>query len=163
MSDRIGPYRLVRELGEGGMGVVYVAEDERLLREVAIKTFRNVGDTTARERFFREARAAASLSHPNVCQLFDIGEDDGRPYLVMELLQGEPLSARLTRGALPLAEAVHVALSILTALEALHGRGFIHRDLKPSNVFLTAHGVKLLDFGLAREAPPFTSMPMPPR
>jgi serine/threonine protein kinase len=155
MSDRIGPYRLVRELGEGGMGVVYVAEDERLLREVAIKTFRNVGDTTARERFFREARAAASLSHPNVCQLFDIGEDDGRPYLVMELLQGEPLSARLTRGALPLAEAVHVALSILTALEALHGRGFIHRDLKPSNVFLTAHGVKLLDFGLAREAPSF--------
>jgi serine/threonine protein kinase len=155
MSERIGPYRIVRKLGEGGMGVVYVAADERLLREVAIKTFRDVGDSTARERFFREARAAASLSHPNVCQLFDIGEDDGRPFLVMELLDGEPLSARLTRGPLPLAEAVQATLSILTALEALHGRGFIHRDLKPSNVFLTAHGVKLLDFGLAREAPGF--------
>jgi len=156
MHDRIGPYRIVRKLGEGGMGVVYAAEDERLRREVAIKTIRETGDSSARERFFREARAAASLSHPNVCQLFDIGDDDGRPFLVMELLEGEALADALKRGALPTAEALPVALAVLTALDALHARGFVHRDLKPSNVFLTKHGVKLLDFGLAREAKPVT-------
>jgi eukaryotic-like serine/threonine-protein kinase len=156
MSDRIGPYRIVRKLGEGGMGVVYAAEDERLRREVAIKTIRDAGDSSARERFFREARAAASLSHPNVCQLFDIGDDAGRPFLVMELLEGEALADALARGPLPVAEALQIALAILTALDALHGRGFVHRDLKPSNVFLTKHGVKLLDFGLAREAKPVT-------
>ena len=156
MQDRIGPYRIVRKLGEGGMGVVYAAEDERLRREVAIKTIREAGDSSARERFFREARAAASLSHPNVCQLFDIGDDDGKPFLVMELLEGEALVDALKRGALPTAEALRVALAVLTALDALHARGFIHRDLKPSNVFLTKHGVKLLDFGLAREAKPVT-------
>ena len=108
----------------------------------------------------RRRRASASsarraprpaVSHPNVCQLFDIGDIDGTPFLVMELLDGESLARKLARGPLPLAEAISITLSILTALEALHGRGFVHRDLKPSNVFLTAHGVKLLDFGLARE------------
>jgi eukaryotic-like serine/threonine-protein kinase len=151
MLERIGPYRIVRKLGEGGMGVVYAAEDERLHRAVAIKCIREAGDTTARERFMREARAAASLSHPNVCQLFDIGDSEGTPFLVMELLDGESLFDRLGRGTIPLAEAIRIALAILTALEALHGRGFVHRDLKPSNVFLTGYGVKLLDFGLARE------------
>jgi len=154
MDERIGPYRILRKLGEGGMGVVYAAEDERLQRAVAIKTIRDTGDSSARERFFREARAAASLSHPNVCQLFDIGDEDGRPFLVMELLDGEPLSDRVHRGALPLNDAVQITLSILTALDALHTRGFIHRDLKPSNVFLTTSQVKLLDFGLARELQP---------
>src|SRR5205807_5774784 len=139
MLDRIGPYRIVRKLGEGGMGVVFVAEDERLHREVAIKTIRDSVDSSARERFFREARAAASLSHPNVCQLFDIGDEDGKPFLVMELLEGEPLAKRLDRGALPLDEATRVALAMVTALDALHARSFIHRDLKPSNVFLTPH------------------------
>jgi len=157
MDERIGPYRIMRKLGEGGMGVVYAAEDDRLRRAVAIKMIRDTGEPSARERFFREARAAASLSHPNICQLFDIGDNDGRPYLVMELLEGEPLSDRLTRGALPLTEAVGIALSMLTALEALHGRGIVHRDLKPSNVFLTEQGVKLLDFGLARETQPMLS------
>src|SRR5436190_3162466 len=151
MLDRIGPYRVVRKLGEGGMGVVYAAEDERLNRAVAIKTIREAGDSIARERFMREARAAASLSHPNVCQLFDIGETDGSPFIVMELLDGESLAERLARGAIPLADAIRITLSIRTALEALHARGFVHRDLKPSNVFLTGYGVKLLDFGLARE------------
>src|SRR5437764_4966571 len=151
MLERIGPYRIVRKLGEGGMGVVYAAEDERLNRAVAIKTIRDAGDSIVRERFMREARAAASLSHPNVCQLFDIGDSEGEPFLVMELLDGESLAERLGRGALPLAEAIRITLAILTALEALHGRGFVHRDLKPSNVFLTGFGVKLLDFGLARE------------
>src|SRR5437763_8571634 len=156
MLDRIGPYRIVRKLGEGGMGVVYAAEDERLNRAVAIKTIREAGDTIVRERFMREARAAASLSHPNVCQLFDIGDTDGTPFLVMELLDGESLAERLGRGAVPLAEAIRITLAILTALDALHGRGFVHRDLKPSNVFLTGYGVKLLDFGLARELHPPT-------
>jgi eukaryotic-like serine/threonine-protein kinase len=158
MTERIGPYRIVRKLGEGGMGVVFVAEDERLGREVAIKTIRDSGDSSARERFFREARAAASLSHPNICQLYDIGDEEGRPFLVMELLEGQSLAGRLATGALPLAEAMNIVLAILTALEALHARGFIHRDLKPSNVFLSAHGVKLLDFGLARE----THVPLAP-
>ncbi len=154
--ERIGPYRIVRKIGEGGMGVVYAAHDDRLGRAVAIKTIRDSTDAFSRERFLREARAAAGVNHPNVCQLFDIVDDAGHPYLVMELLEGEALADRLSRGALPLREAVQVALSVLTALEALHTRGFIHRDLKPSNVFLTPHGVKLLDFGLAREtfAPP---------
>src|ERR1043165_820001 len=114
MHDRIGPYRIVRKLGEGGMGVVYAAEGERVRREVPIKTIRAAGDSSARERFFREARAAASLSHPNVCQLFDIGDDEGRPFLVMELLEGEALSDALKRGPLPAAEAVQIALAILT-------------------------------------------------
>src|SRR5581483_8809622 len=156
MDERIGPYRILRKLGEGGMGVVYAAEDERLRRTVAIKTIREAGDSTARERFFREARAAASLTHPNVCQIFDIGDEAGRPFLVMELLDGEPLSSRISRGALPLGDSVQITLAILTALDALHARGFIHRDLKPSNVFLTPGGVKLLDFGLAREMHPAT-------
>jgi eukaryotic-like serine/threonine-protein kinase len=154
--QRIGPYRIVRKLGEGGMGVVYAAEDERLQREVAIKTIRDSGSGDARERFMREARAAASLSHPNVCQIFDIGSDDGEPFLVMELLEGHSLADRLREGALPIPEAAQTTLSILTALDALHARGFVHRDLKPSNVFLTAHGVKLLDFGLARQAKPLS-------
>src|SRR3954449_1916274 len=119
MLERIGPYRVVRKLGEGGMGVVYAAEDERLHRAVAIKTIRE-SDALARERFMLEARAAASLSHPNVCQLFDIGETDGTPFIVMELLDGESLHERLSRGAIPLSDAIRIALSILTALEALH-------------------------------------------
>src|ERR1051326_1955265 len=151
MLDRIGPYRIVRKLGEGGMGVVYAAEDERLHRAVAIKTIRDVSDSSVRERFMREARAAASLSHPNVCQLFDIGDTDGTPFLVMELLDGESLAERLMRGALPLPEAIRIALAILTALDALHARGFVHRHLNPSNVLLPGFGVKLLDFGLVRE------------
>ena len=155
--NQIGPYRVVRKLGEGGMGVVYAAEDERLRRSVAIKTIRDAGDTAARERFFREARAAASVSHPNVCQLYDIGENEGLPFLVMELLEGESLADRLKRdGARAPHDAIEVMLAVLTALDALHARGFIHRDLKPSNVFLGTHGVKLLDFGLARETLPQT-------
>lgn len=149
--EHIGPYRILRKLGEGGMGVVYAAEDERLHRSVAIKTIRESVDSSSRERFIREARAAASLSHPNVCQLYDIGDEEGRPFLVMELLDGRSLADRLRDGALPLTEAVQIAVAMLTALDALHARGFVHRDLKPSNVFITAHGVKILDFGLARE------------
>src|SRR5205807_7452063 len=116
MLERIGPYRIVRKLGEGGMGVVYVAEDERLHRAVAIKTMRDATDSSTRERLFREARAAASLNHPNVCQLFDIGEESGTPFLVMELLEGKSLADRLKEGPLALPDALQFALGILTAL-----------------------------------------------
>jgi len=150
MRERIGRYRLTGVLGEGGMGVVYAAEDEVLGRRVAIKTVRpDLGDATQRERLWREARAAAGLTHPNICQVHDVGEEDGELYVAMELLEGEPLSARLERGPLPLDASLRVGLASLAALEALHGRAVIHRDLKPSNVFLTATGTKLLDFGLA--------------
>jgi serine/threonine protein kinase len=144
-------YRIIRKLGEGGMGVVYAAHDERLDRPVALKRIRaGASDGHERERFWREARAASRVSHPNVCQLYEIDEDAEGLFLTMELLEGESLSDRLRSGPLAPREAVHVAVSVLGALEALHQKGLVHRDLKPSNVFLSAHGVKLLDFGLAR-------------
>lgn len=150
MLERLGPYRLLRELGRGGMGVVYAAQDERLGRRVALKTIHeHLADPRLRERFWREARAAAALDHPHVCRLFEVGEAEGRLYLAMELLEGEPLSARLERGALPLEEVLRIGGEVLGALEALHGVGVVHRDLKPSNIFLTPGGVRLLDFGLA--------------
>src|SRR5260370_30971943 len=148
---RIGHYAVARKLGEGGMGVVYEARDERLERTVAVKTMSSVAkDETARKRFWREARAAAGVNHPNVCQLYEIGEDGGELFIVMELLEGEALSERLRRGPLSVAETVPIGLGILAALSALHAPASVHRDLKPSNVLLTPHGVKLLDFGLAR-------------
>jgi len=132
------------------MGIVYAARDERLDRTVALKTIRGASDDTARKRLWREARAAAGISHPNVCQLYEVDETDDGLVLAMELLDGEPLGARLARGPLSPADSSSLALQALDALEALHGRGLIHRDLKPSNLFLTPRGVKLLDFGLAR-------------
>ena len=133
------------------MGVVYAARDARLDRTVALKMIRRgSADPAAAERLRREARAAAAVSHPNICQLYDIGEEEGDLFIAMEYLEGESLAKRLERGPVPLDEAVRIALAMLAALDALHGRGLIHRDLKPSNVFLTPHGVKLLDFGLAR-------------
>jgi serine/threonine protein kinase/tetratricopeptide (TPR) repeat protein len=149
--ERIGHYIIERKIGEGGMGVVYAARDERLGRTIALKTLSALaGDEIARQRLWREARAAAAVNHPNVCQIHEIGEDGGRVFLAMELLEGESLAERLDRGALPAAEAVPIELGILAALAALHARGIVHRDLKPSNVYLSAHGVKLLDFGLAQ-------------
>jgi serine/threonine protein kinase/tetratricopeptide (TPR) repeat protein len=151
LPSRIGHYAITGKLGQGGMGVVYLAHDERLGRSVAVKTMASVGaDETARKRFWREARAAASINHPNICQLYEIGEDAGELFIAMELLEGEALGERLQRGPLSVAEALPIGLGMLAALSALHGRGIVHRDLKPSNVFLTPHGVKLLDFGLAR-------------
>lgn len=135
------------------MGIVFVAQDERLGRDVAIKMMRQADHAESRERFWREARAAAKLNHPNVCQIHDVGEIEGELYIAMELLEGESLADRMSRGALPLQEAGQIALEVLSALEALHRHQIVHRDLKPSNIHLTPHGVKLLDFGLAR---PFT-------
>jgi serine/threonine protein kinase/tetratricopeptide (TPR) repeat protein len=150
MPVRLGHYTITRKLGQGGMGVVYEARDERLERTVALKTMSVAGDELARRRFWREARAAASVNHPNVCQIYEIGEDAGELFIAMELLEGEALSERLRRGPLKVSETVPIGLEVLAALAALHARGIVHRDLKPSNVFLTSHGVKLLDFGLAR-------------
>jgi len=149
--QQVGPYKVLAKLGEGGMGVVYRADDQRLNRSVALKMVRAAPDQEGlHKRFLREARAAASIDHPNICRVYDIGEAEGQPYLVMELLEGESLASRLTRGPLPMAEALEVALCILSALDALHRGATLHRDLKPSNVFLSTHGVKLLDFGLAK-------------
>lgn len=147
---RIGRYRIERKIGEGGMGVVYAARDERLDRTVALKAIRGDNDDTARKRLWREARTAAGISHPNICQLYEVEESEDGLFLAMELLAGEPLGARLARGPLTAADTATISLQTLDALDALHSRGLIHRDLKPSNLFLTPHGVKLLDFGLAR-------------
>ncbi|AMY09165.1 Serine/threonine-protein kinase PrkC [Luteitalea pratensis] len=148
---RIGRYVIERLLGQGGMGVVYAAHDDRLQRTIAVKTLSpRADDEAARKRLWREARAAASVNHPNICQIYEVGEDNGRVFIAMELLDGEALSERLHRGPFRASEVLPIGLGILAALAAMHARGVVHRDLKPSNVFLTAHGVKLLDFGLAR-------------
>jgi eukaryotic-like serine/threonine-protein kinase len=151
VRERIGPYRVVRQLGEGGMGVVYEARDERLNRSVAVKLLKEVGNASSRDRLRREARVAARLSHPVICHVYEIGEsEDGDLYIVLEHLRGESLAARIERGALPPGDAGSITLTLLTALDAIHAAGLVHRDLKPSNVFLTPHGPRLLDFGLAR-------------
>jgi serine/threonine protein kinase len=140
------------------MGIVYSANDTRLNRPVALKMILDSGDDEdSRKRFMREAQAAARVSHPNICRIYDIGEVDGRPFLVMELLEGDSMSERLGRGPMPLTEALPVMLGILSALAALHRSSIVHRDLKPSNVFLSTQGVKLLDFGLAKPVSPLSS------
>jgi TolB-like protein len=152
IPQRIGHYRIACKIGEGGMGVVYEAWDERLQRSVAIKTIQAKGDgeEARKRRLWREARSLARVTHPNICHVFDADEDGQTLFLVLELLKGQSLAARLEAGPLDAAEAVKIVRQILEALEALHSLGIVHRDLKPSNVFLTPHGVKLLDFGLAR-------------
>ena len=150
---RLGPYEVIALLGEGGMGQVYRARDPRLGREVAIKvvTPERAGDAAALERFEREARAVAALSHPNILAIFDVGTDNSTTYLVTELLKGESLRARLLRGPLPWRKAAEIGGAIAAGLAAAHERGVVHRDIKPENLFLTADGhVKILDFGLAR-------------
>ncbi len=173
---RLGPYRVLAVLGRGGMGVVFRAHDPQLDRPVALKAMlpSQAGNPIARERFFREARATAALKHPHVVTVFDVGEDRGAPFLAMELLEGEPLDARLQReGRLPVAEVLRIGRQAAEALAAAHARGLIHRDVKPANLWLEEHGdkrpacppgeeraggplaaagghVKVLDFGLAR-------------
>jgi serine/threonine protein kinase/tetratricopeptide (TPR) repeat protein len=152
----LGPYQIVKPLGTGGMGEVYRAHDARLVRDVAIKVLPSdlSGDPLRRQRFEREARAIAALNHPHICTLHDIGEQASIEYLVMELLDGESLADRLARGPLPFDEAQRHATTILETLAVVHERGLVHRDLKPANIFVTRHGVKLLDFGLARDVRP---------
>jgi serine/threonine protein kinase/Tol biopolymer transport system component len=149
---RLGPYEILSPLGAGGMGEVYKARDTRLGRDVAVKVLppHLAGDDKARLRFQREAKAISALSHPHICTLHDVGSEAGTEYLVMELIEGESLAARLSRGPLPLAQALRIAGEIGGALDAAHRLGIVHRDLKPANVMLTPSGAKLLDFGLAR-------------
>ncbi len=133
------------------MGVVYAAEDENLGRSVALKMIQRArGNELARRRFWREARAAARVSHPNICHIYDVGEHDGELFLAMEFLQGESLGSVIARSPLPVSEALRLMVQILEALEAIHACGLVHRDLKPSNIFITPTGPKILDFGLAR-------------
>ena len=152
---RLGPYEILAPIGAGGMGEVYRARDTRLDRDVAIKVLPalSTGEPEAEARFEREARATAALSHPNICTLFDVGHVDGRRFLVMELLEGETLRARLARGPFDLDTLLDHAIAVADALDAAHARGILHRDLKPGNMFITARGtLKLLDFGLAKTA-----------
>jgi tetratricopeptide (TPR) repeat protein len=161
-GSRLGAYELLSLQGAGGMGEVYKARDTRLGRIVAIKVIgaASAEDPAMHARFEREARAISSLDHPNICALYDVGEEAGLRYLVMQYLEGIVLSTRLRQGALPLAEAVRYAVDIARALDAAHVRGIVHRDLKPGNVMLTSTGARLLDFGLAIarwSAPPTSS------
>ncbi len=161
-TELAGRYLIQEPLGYGGMGRVYCATDQQLHRRVAVKLLREELTTAHdKERFIREARSAASLEHPHACRLYELGEHDGQLFLVMELLEGEPLSARLKGGPMPVESALEVVLELMGAVSALHDVGLIHRDLKPANVFLTAQGVKLLDFGLARHTRPEAAVTTP--
>ncbi|MEK7750678.1 MAG: serine/threonine-protein kinase, partial [Acidobacteriota bacterium] len=149
---KLGPYEILSPLGAGGMGEVYKARDTRLDRSVAIKVLPEhiARREDLRQRFEREARAVASLNHPHICVLHDIGSQDGTGYMVMEYMEGETLAARIARGALPLDQALIFAVQIADALDRAHRAGVTHRDVKPSNIMLTRDGVKVLDFGLAK-------------
>ena len=151
-GTRLGPYEVIAPLGAGGMGEVYKAKDTRLDRTVAIKVLPDhlAATPDLKSRFEREARAVSSLNHPHICTLYDVGEQDGVDYLVMEHIEGETLAARLERGPLPTAEVLRYAAEIADALDKAHRQNLVHRDLKPGNVMLTKSGAKLLDFGLAR-------------
>ena len=152
-GTRLGPYEILAPLGAGGMGEVYTARDTRLDRTVAVKVLPPdvAADPERRARFEREARAVAALQHPNICTIHDVGvAAEGVPFLVMELLPGETLQRRLARGPLDDREFVEIAAALTGALDAAHTAGIIHRDLKPANIFLTGHGPKILDFGLAK-------------
>src|SRR6476620_7072711 len=152
----LGPYEIGAPLGAGGMGEVYRARDTRLDRSVAIKILpAHLADRPeAAERFEREARTISSLNHPNICQLHDVGKQDGVRYLVMELLEGENLAERLRRGPLPMEHVLRYGAEIATGLQAAHRCGVVHRDLKPGNIMLTKSGAKLMDFGLAKGTVP---------
>src|SRR6202522_1721304 len=166
-GTRLGPYEIVAPLGAGGMGEVYRARDTRLDRTVAVKVLPThlSSNSDARQRFDREARAISSLSHPNICQLYDVGHQDGTDYLVMEFLEGETLASRILKGPLSTEQVLKIGGEICDGLQKAHKTGVVHRDLKPANIMLTKTGAKLMEFGLAKRtqavAPPSSSMTSP--
>jgi len=155
-GTKLGPYEIVAPLGAGGMGEVYRARDTRLDRIVAIKVLpEHLADRAdLRERFEREAHTIASLNHPHICSIYDVGHQNGTDYLVMEYLEGETLAQRLQKGPLTPEHLLQYAIQIADALDKAHRKGITHRDLKPGNIMLTKSGAKLLDFGLAKLKPP---------